>query len=409
MSRPFLYSVGSVFTGTLVAQLIPIAGTLVLARMFDPASFGIFSAWLGGVLFLGVVLTGRFEVSLAVEMDGAPRQAAVAMTLLTVLLGCLAALMLVVPGIALGVLERGGFPTILLVMFVPTAALVSITQTLQNWAAADGRYRQLSLMRIGQAISIVGIQICAGVLFPDAVGLGLGYFFGMLMGFLVAWTLKPLSRSEFIRPWPRLRAFWQEKKRFPIFSLPADSVNTAAAQLPIFLVTARFGAETAGLLAMALRMLGVPMSLLAASILDVFKRHAGQAYRERGECRAEYLHAFWILTGIAVLATIVIAVGAEPIFALAFGDVWVGAATMAIWLLPRFAVGFVASPLSYMVYVAGKQQLDLIWQLSLLAMTIATLSLAGSVKQALVLYGCGYGGLYLVYLFMSYRFSLRSA
>lgn len=406
MAKPFLSSIASVFTGTLIAQIIPIIGTLVLARIFDPVSFGIFSVWFGGVLFLGVALTGRFEASLAIENDGDPRRLAVAMTLLTIVLTSLGAITFILLCILIGVFERTGIPVALLVLIAPVAALVSASQTLQNWAAADGRYRQLSYIRIVQATLIVILQIIFGLFIPDAMGLALGYFIGTLAGLLVGWFLEPMTRVDFTAPWPNLRKFWRDKKQFPIFSLPADLVNVGAAQLPILIVTARFGAEAAGLLAMAIRMLGAPMSLLAASVLDVFKRHASQAYRDRGECRAEYLYAFRILTGIAILAAIVIAVGAEPVFALLFGEVWIGAGAMAIWLLPRFAMGFVASPLSYMVYVAGKQHLDLIWQLSLLVMTVMTLSLTGSVQSALISYGIGYGALYLFYLVMSYKFSL---
>jgi O-antigen/teichoic acid export membrane protein len=191
-----------------------------------------------------------------------------------------------------------------------------------------------------------------------------------------------------------------------MLSLPADSINVAAAQLPVLLVAARFGADSAGLLAMALRMLGAPMSLLSASVLDVFKRHAGQAYLDRSECRSEFLHAFLILASISLVAGISLAVGIKPFFVFAFGDAWLGAGAMALWLLPRFIIGFVASPMSYMTYIAGKQHLDLMWQLALLAMTFFTLSFASSIQITLVSYGFGYSALYLVYLVMSYRFSL---
>jgi O-antigen/teichoic acid export membrane protein len=73
MSKGFIQSVASVLTGTFVAQVIPVIGTLVLARIFNPASFGLYSTWLGFVMFLGVVLTCRFEMALAVESDGQPR------------------------------------------------------------------------------------------------------------------------------------------------------------------------------------------------------------------------------------------------------------------------------------------------------------------------------------------------
>lgn len=406
MTSGFLRSVGSVLSGTLVAQLIPIAGTLVVARIFDPAAFGVFSAWLGGVLFLAVVLSCRFETSLAVVPDGQPRRSGVALTLVTIALTSLiaAALVWLAALVKLEALNR--LPVALLVSAVPTAALIAVSQTLQNWAAADGRYRHLTFMRIAQAGSIVLLQIGIGMLWPDATGLGVAYLAGTLFGLIVGIVVMPLqvTRSPGLRR--QLFAFWRGYRNFPLYSLPADAVNAAAAQLPLLVVAARFGSEAAGLLAMAMRMLGAPMSLLAASVLDVFKRHAGKAYRERGECRAEYVHAFKILLVVAVAAAVAIAFGAEPVFAAVFGEMWLGAGTMALWLLPRFAIGFVASPLSYMVYVAGKQHLDLIWQLTLLGMTLATLLLIDSAQWALISYGIGYGGLYLVYILMSYQFSL---
>lgn len=408
MSKKFISSVGSVLTGALIAQLIPITGTLALARIFDPASFGIFSAWLGGVLFLGVVLTCRFEMSLAVEEDGLSRFNAVVMTLITIVLMSLVVSGLVWLAVFFGLEWMTRLPLPLLVSAVPTAALVATTQTFQNWAAADGRYRDLTVMRIAQASSIVLLQIGFGMVWSDAVGLGFGYLAGSFLGLVVAVNVAPLQGIRLIHLGRGLRAFWRTHRRFAMYSLPADAVNAAAAQLPLLVVAVRFGSEAAGLLAMAMRMLGAPMSLLASSVLDVFKRHAGQAYRERGECRTEYLHAFRILCLVAVTAAVVIALGAEPFFAAVFGEVWLGAGTMALWLLPRFAIGFVSSPLSYMVYIAGKQQLDLIWQLALLAMTLATLLLFDSVQWALVSYGLGYGVLYLVYLAMSYQFSLGS-
>lgn len=406
MSKSFIHSVGSVFTGTLIAQLIPIAGTMVLARIFDPASFGVFSAWLGAVLFLGVVLTCRFETSLAIEADGAPRRVAIVMIFITIATMSFAAVVMLGLGALVGLEFLTRLPMTLLVSAVPTAALVAATQTLQNWAAADGRYRHLAIMRIVQATSIVLLQIVIGLVWADAAGLGLGYLFGVCFGLGVGIILMPLAKIEWSGLKASLLLFWKNHRRFPIYSLPADSVNAAAAQLPVLVVAARFGADEAGLLAMAMRMLGAPMSLLAASVLDVFKRHAGTAYRERGECKAEYLHAFRILFGFAAVAGVAIGFGAEPIFGLVFGATWVGAGTMALWLLPRFVIGFVASPLSYVVYIAEKQHLDLIWQVALLGMTLTTLLLFDSTQLALISYGVGYGGLYVVYLLMSYKFSL---
>lgn len=96
----------------------------------------------------------------------------------------------------------------------------------------------------------------------------------------------------------------------------------------------------------------------------------------------------------------------EDLFALAFGEQWRAAGTIALWLMPMFAMRFVASPLSYMMYVAHKQQVDLFWQIGLLAMTVTTLWLPSHYAVALLSYSAGYSAMYVVYLALTYRFSL---
>ena len=64
-----------------------------------------------------------------------------------------------------------------------------------------------------------------------------------------------------------------------------------------------------------------------------------------------------------------------------------------------------ASPLSYTFYIAEKQHVDLIWQICLLAMTLTTLMSFTGYESTLRAYALGYGFLYVVYMFLTYRFS----
>ena len=115
-----------------------------------------------------------------------------------------------------------------------------------------------------------------------------------------------------------------------------------------------------------------------------------------------------MLAAGALMATAVVMVACEQAFALAFGAPWRTAGAIAIWLMPMFALRFVASPLSYLFYVAAKQHVELAWQLSLLTMTVATLLVPEDYRTALQAYALGYSALYVIYLFLSYRFSLGS-
>lgn len=401
----FWRSVAAVLTGTALAQAIPVAGSLIIARQYAPTDYGLFSAWLGMVLLAAVVLTGRFETALALEPDGEPRRRAVVSTLLTavlsmIVLACAAAVV-----VAISPAWLGRASVTLLAAFVPLALLIAAGQTWQSWAAAEGHYRELSMMRIAEAGAITASQVALGAGFASAGALAVGHLIGVAVGLGVSAWLLPLRWSGG-NPLPMVREFWSRYRRFPLLSLPADALNTAAAQLPVLIIAGRFGTEIAGLLALSMRTLGAPIGILGKSVLDVFKRHAAASYRERGECRADYLQTFKVLAAGSLGLAVLLAFWSEPLFELAFGEAWRGAGTIAAWLVPMFALRFVSSPLSYMVYVAGKQHLDLAWQVCLLGMTLITLNAFPQDAAAIIAYSAGYSLLYIVYLWMSYRFSL---
>ena len=190
-----------------------------------------------------------------------------------------------------------------------------------------------------------------------------------------------------------------------MFALPADAINAASGQLPLLLIAGRFGAETSGLFALTIRVLGAPIGLLGAAVLDVFKRSASCSYRDKGHCKNEYVRTFWVLLVGGVLLALGVNLVAERLFVVAFGEPWRQAGVIAIWLMPMFALRFVASPLSYVFYIAGKQQVDLVWQCALLAVTIASFMLTSSFEDAIKLYAAGYGLLYVVYALLSYHYS----
>jgi len=393
-----------------VAQAIPLIGSLVLTRLYAPTEFGIFSVWLGLVLLASVIVTGRLEVTLAIEHDGGPRNFAALATLATITLGCLF-LGMAAGGAYLLVPNLYGGTPVLLLAGVPAVLLTASAQTWQSWAAAEGQYRYLSGMRIAQALGVTGTQIGVGWFAPNSIALALGHVFGLLLGtcfaaYLMPVALSPLrSLSGFLI---NLRAFWSRNRRFPLLSLPADSINSASAQLPLLIITGKFGPKVGGLFALTMRVLGAPIGLMGAAVLDVFKRSAASSYREQANCQGDYVRTFRVLAAGGVLLAIGVMLLSEPVFVLAFGEPWREAGLIAIWLVPMFALRFVASPLSYVFYIAGKQHVDLVWQCALLVMTVTVFLLPTDFETSVRGYAIGYSFLYLAYLAMSYRFSKGS-
>ncbi len=405
MKKPFWSNVVSVLSGTAVAQLIPIVSALALARLYGPDAFGIYSVWIGIILILAVISTLRLEIALTVIPDGNPRENAVSLLIPTIIMvGTVASCLSFVPWVLGYMTMPLSGPFYVSSVIIGTMACAAC-DSWQALAAADGDYRTLIRLRISQAVSVALAQLLMAFLIRDALGLICGHLGGLILNLVVATRVRPIRWVHWSGQGGRLWAFWRAHARFPLFALPADACSAFAAQLPMLVVAERFGAANAGILALTFRVLGVPISLLGRAVLDVFRRHAAEAYRERGECRQEYLSTFRTLSIGSLLLVICVTLLADRAFVMGFGEAWRPAGAIAIIMIPMFALRFVASPLSYLFYITGRQHIDLLWQACLLTVTAAALLLSSGFHDTLRAYTYGYCVMYLIYLFLTYRSS----
>jgi len=407
IKKNFLRSFKNVLFGSVVAQFIPFLGSLLITRIYFPAEFGSYSIWLGAVMTAAVVVTCRLEMALGVEPDGEDRRFAMVAVLTTTSLVCIM-LILVVISIYSFVPQIRDLSLSLILMFFPATFFLSLLNCWQSYASVEGAYRELSIIRIMSAFWITLIQIVIGYIFPDAVSLAIGFFIGVLLGLLTAAYFIPIDLSYFSRLSifkSKLWDFWFKHRDFPRYALLADTINIISGQLPILIIGSKFGAEFSGFYAFTSRIVGAPISLFGAAALDVFKRMAAESYRKYGNCRKEYRYTFILLASLGAALAIGVTLIAESAFVFLFGETWRQSGVIAVWLVPLFAMRFVASPLSYTFYIAGKQGVDLIWQCTLLIMTLLIFYFLINFEMIIRTYAIGYGCLYILYLVLSYRYS----
>ncbi len=395
---------GALLSGSALAQGIPIVASLLLARLVLPAEFGAYAAWLGVVSVGAVFLSLRYEAAVPLEAEGQGRREALLAVLATIAgIGSLLCVILALVNAA-GI----GFtvPTAALVLGSVVAMLLASSNAVQLWLSAEGRFSELSGFRVLQAAALSGSQLLAVLWQPTAMSLKGGMAVGMALALAVLWLRcrRPTRGAS----WAGLSAhlaFLRRRKRFVLLGLPAGVAGTVAEQMPVVWVGFRFGGEAAGVLAIVQRTLGAGISLVAFSVLDVFRRDSTQAFASRGECAAAFDHAFKLLLLFAALMVLVMGGLSERLFELAFGEPWRRAGQIALWLLPLYALRVVASPLSYMFFLAQRQDLDLAWQLVLVLFTAAALGLPAQLQAALLSYSWGYAALYAVYVMMARRLS----
>jgi O-antigen/teichoic acid export membrane protein len=408
MKNNYWRSVSSVLGGMALAQVIPFVASLVIARIYIPAEFGIYSIWLGIVSIVSVIVSGRLEQAVGLEDIGELRNKLTIAIAIFTLLAC---------GLAGGILLVLYFiqslwfatiPAAMVLILIPTALFLALSQLWQSLSACDGHFHKLSMIRIIQASSVAFAQIFVGLLQPSATSLSFAHCLGASLGVLIGYSILKLSNvrmGDFREELLAVKGMLIRYQNFLKFSVPAGSINTLSGYLPLFIISIRFGDEVTGWTALALRIFGAPIELLGGAVRDVFKNQSSEAYRERGECSKEYLHTFKVLLLCSLIAVPAFMLVSEWFFAFAFGEPWRQAGKICRWLAPMFAMRFIASPLSYTIYIAEKQNYDFIWQIALLLMTVGVFIVYSNYKYAIISYSVGYSVLYGFYCLMSYRFS----
>ncbi|WP_336331860.1 lipopolysaccharide biosynthesis protein [Pseudomonas putida] len=403
MSAGFIGRVARVLVGTLGAQLITIGVTLVLVRLYSPGEMGAFSVWLSFATIFAVVVTGRYELAIFSATERSEFHSVLKLVLLLILLSSA-----VVAAISATV--RFVWPALPEVVgdYWVALALVSLGLGVNKLILSLLTYQQfftrLGIARVSLAACIAIGQVSAAYLVNGVSGLIYGQMLGVVAATALAalWVGKPLIDACAATPWKSVRQVAMRYINFPKFSLPADLVNTIASQIPVVLLAAKFGGESAGWFALTLKMMGAPISLLAASVLDVFKEQAARDYRRTGSCRDIFIKTFKLLALLALPPFVAFWFVGEWAFGFIFGDAWAESGRYAVLMIPLFYMRFVVSPLSYTIYIAQRQGLDLAWQLTLLALTFACFTLPDTVDSVLWLYSIGYAIMYFIYFWMSF-------
>ena len=404
----FYRNIFTVLTGTGIAQLIPVLGSLSIVRIFSPDIFGEYALWFSLTIILTVIISGRFETCIAVKSPGEERNKAVYYTLITILIGTTFFIFLAIP-IYLVFSEYIKLKQPIVLLLTPiSAALTASIQLIISYYASEGLFKRLSIVRIIQSAAILILQVVAGLLFDNNVyALVLTHTFALFLTILFIFSLLKL-RFNFNNFKPHcVIEFWKNNKKYLLYSLPADTINSVSAELPIIMVVAKFGSEAGGILALTLRVLGAPIGLIAKAVLDVFKKFASDEFREKGNCSAIFTKTFKILALLSLVFFTFSYFLIEDLFLIAFGSEWSTAGEAAKILLLLFSLRFIASPLSYVVYITENQEVDLYWQFLLLITTVSSFHFLSSLNGALYVYNIGYSMLYVLYLVLCYRMTKK--
>ncbi len=393
----------TVLGGAMGAQALPLLAAPLITRMCKPAELGAFSVWLGVVAVAAIGATLRLEAAMILD-HGSEHQA----TCFSVVAWSATAVAIVltvgaVTARLLGMQSMAQMSWAALLTLGVGTWFTAYTQTILAYATSRNAFGCAAKVKIYAAGSIALAQV--GLLVAGVGGAALlgGQLAGLAVGLAAATLLLSPPRPHVsLRPRPEQLNYLQRHSAFWRFSLPSNLLNILVGQLPLFMIGAKYGALAAGLYALTQRVLSAPVALLASSVLEVFKRQSVLDFQTLGNCRDAYLYTFRALFLLGLGPSLVLFLWSPQLFAWIFGEQWRPAGELARILAPLYFLNFIASPLSYVFFVAGQQKMDLLWQVALFVMTVSVFSTSGTLHQSVAWHATGYSMLYVVYLYMSW-------
>lgn len=387
--------------GTVLAQAIPVLVLPVLTRFMPAVELGQYFQWYAVSLVCAVLATGSLDMAIyTAETKDEIRDithTVLGLAWAILLLACLLGLVVGLGGFRL--MEMGAWEIAAVGLY---SGLSAVTQCIIAAFVYDGRFVKQAHAKFVYALMPAVLQLIAVL-----VGSLSGYLIaGQLAGMLLAlFILSGMTGLSLFKAPGHKEKFWVHLvrwKRFPLYSLPARLINSGSSQLPLLAIGAMYGAEVAARYGVAVRSIAIPVGLLGGAALTVFKRDASEEYREKGNCRSSYLHALKNLSILSIGVGALVWLSADYLFAWGYGEFYLQSASFSKLLLPSLMAGFVASPLSFCLFLSNKQHWDLVWQLTLLLAVICVFLNFESANKAVEVYSFSYATLYLIYVFMSW-------
>jgi O-antigen/teichoic acid export membrane protein len=411
----FLGPVLTLVSGTAVAHGITAVTLIIVARLYAPADLGVLGLFASIFYVLAVIACLRFDIAIPLpEDDGEARD-----VLWLALLGGIslsAVIGLILFWIPDALLSRAGLAQLAPYLWIlPIAILANAClSALQNWHVRIRSYSVVARARVAQSAGASAIQIASGMIAPSPLGLIAGFVFngGAAAALLIAemWRKADLAR---IKPeFSRLKPALVKYRFYPCFSTWEAMANSAAIQLPILLIGILVSEAEVGQLLLATSVVQAPMALFGTATSQVFLSQAPERARQ-GRLYETTIAAIKTLLRLGVPLLAVIAIASPFVFPILFGEDWGRAGVIATWMAPWLLLQFIASPISMVFYITGRQGLALATQVGgLIFRTFATWAgavlLDGKATEAYAVSGAlFYGMIIFVLMHLGRSFGLN--
>lgn len=354
--------------GTAVAQIATLAAVPFLARIYGLDDFGVFGIFSTASTGFAVAAAGRFERGI---VPAATDRVAVLLAWLSFAVIAAACALL---GVALLIATQPltdfvASPQMRAALYWLPLGIASQAagQVLLQWATRCHSDTAMTRFYGERALIMTTAQIALGLIGTSQNGLILGQIAGFAGAALLLWRRVPKlsSHVELRDALAEVGKVARANSDFPRYGLPRTLTEAAAVVALPMLISACYGPAAMGGFWMALRILGLPGSVLAEPIHQIFFRKASDRKRSGMPVLPLTIQAMLAVSVITVPYAAVILIGGKTLFLWVLGPNWTLAAGFAQVMLPGWMALFAGGLLPLVVILLDRQKQHFLCEIGL--------------------------------------------
>ncbi|HIH8074492.1 TPA: type 8 capsular polysaccharide synthesis protein Cap8K [Staphylococcus aureus] len=349
-----------------IAQVILIITTPIITRLYSPAEFGEFTIFSNIAMILIPIINARYDLLI---VNAKNDRSANILSQISFLISLLI-LLILIPILAI---SAWLYPNFILdfIFIIIMLFLVSLTNIFTNYLNKERKYKVLSLINVFRAGSMALLQIIFGLLSLGSLGLIIGFSLSYITGITLGYkTFK--KHFNIVRNKEETKALFLENKNQLVYSTPSILLNSLSFSVVVFFIGILYTNTEVGIYGMAIRVLGIPVTIISLGLSKIFMQQANDYYIERGNFRNLLLKFSSTLVIVSIILYVPLYLFSEELVNILLGHSWGDAITVIKIVIPLFVIRLIVSTVSLSVIVLQKQQLELILQALFLIGTTVT-------------------------------------
>ncbi|MEK5107642.1 oligosaccharide flippase family protein [Cytobacillus sp. FSL K6-0129] len=382
-NKPFIRNVMIAVSGTAAAQVITMAFSPIITRIYGPEIYGILGVFMAMVGIISPIAALTYPVAIVLPKDDRDATLLVRISLyVSGIIALFSALVLVFFNkqiVSLFHIELISPFLFLIPLVILFSALLQIAQ---QWLIRTKQFRVIAKAALLNALIINATKVGFGFITPIAwilvflstMGNAL-HAFMLFLGVNSTLDKKTDKKPKELYNFKALKELAKKHIDFPLFRAPQVFINAISQSLPVLLLSSFFGPAAAGFYSIARNVLNIPIGLIGKSVGDVLYPRLTEAIHAGENIKSLLIKSTLALAAVGLVPFGIVVVFGPWLFGFVFGADWVLAGEYARWLSLWLYFMFINRPSVVAIPGLNLQGKYLIYEVSSILLKILALIL----------------------------------